>query len=309
MDAGTKGIRKGPKVVGTVILSVVALVAAVGGTLWGIDAVGYVSTDDASIDGKQVKLSSRVLGRIRGIAVSEGDAVSAGDVLVTLDATDLRAQEAQAEAALAYAKQNLVLAGISQGKAVEDFARIEGLFRNAATTRENYEHARSALDAANAQYALAQASVGTSEAQLGVIRAQLLNMSIASPISGTVDKIPLVPGDVVQPGQTILSVSDLADIWVIANLEETKIARIANGARVRITVDAYGKRRFDGTVEMIRAGIVAPAFQIGEFTKTTQRVPVKIRLEGSREGLVLLPGMSCEVKVRTGVPLPSFIDR
>jgi multidrug resistance efflux pump len=60
---------------------------------------------------------------------------------------------------------------------------------------------------------------------------------------------------------------------------------------------------------MIRAGIVPSAFQIGDFTKTTQRVPVKISFMSPLEGIILLPGMSVEVKVRTPAVLPDFALR
>jgi len=178
--------------------------------------------------------------------------------------------------------------------------------RCARPSTENFDHAQKALDVSKAQYTLAQASVDTSAAQLGVLEAQLLNVSISTPIDGTVEKVSLNPGDLAQPGQTILSVNNLGSVWVIANFEETKIGRIRVGAPVKITVDAYGGRVFEGKVEMIRAGIVPSAFQIGEFTKTTQRVPVRISFRSLPEAAALLPGMSVEVKVRTTAALPGF---
>ena len=120
------------------------------------------------------------------------------------------------------------------------------------------------------------------------------------------EKVTLNPGDLVQPGQTILSVNNLQSVWVIANFEETKIGRIRKGAPVLVTVDAYPGRPFDGIVDMIRAGIVPSAFQIGDFTKSTQRVPVRITLQSIGEGDILLPGMSVEVKVRTPAAMPGF---
>jgi membrane fusion protein (multidrug efflux system) len=301
-----KEIRKEPKLLGKIILVVVLVGVIIGGSIWAVNTIGYVGTDDAAIDGNQIKLSSRMLGRINSIQVTEGQKVKSGDVLVTLDATDLKAQEAQAEASLAFARQNLVLAKISLDKTRDDSLRIQNLYKSGATTKESYDHAMSALDAAQAQFTLSQTQVDTSLAQIGVLKAQLMNTILSTPISGTVDTITLVNGDVVQPGQTILSVNNLDDIWVIANLEETKINRIAVGSPVTMTVDSYGGRVFHGKVELIRAGIVAPAFQIGDFTKTTQRVPVKIRFTDSVSGVTFLPGMSVVVKIRTTNGLPAL---
>ena len=71
-----KEIRKGPKVLGTIILVVVLIAAAIIGSNWAINTIGYVGTDDAAIDGKQIKLSSRMIGRISGISATEGQKVT-----------------------------------------------------------------------------------------------------------------------------------------------------------------------------------------------------------------------------------------
>jgi RND family efflux transporter MFP subunit len=305
---GTKS-RKGPRVVGVIVLVVVALAALIFGANWWINSVAYVGTDDAAIDGRQFKLSSRMLGRIREVRAAEGGKVQSGQVLVVLDDSDLKAQEAQAQASLRYASTNLAVSKVSQDRSAEDFERTRSLFAANATTRETLDHAQKTLEAATAQYRLAQASVDTATAQLGVIETQLLNVRISTPIGGTVEKISLNPGDLVQPGQTILSINDLESVWVTANFEETKIGRIRSGAPVQITVDAYPGRVFEGTVDMIRAGIVPSAFQIGEFTKTTQRVPVRIGFGSLQGNEVFLPGMSVEVKVRTTAELPQFVQR
>jgi len=304
-----KKVRKGPMALGRIILVLAALGAAGYGVYWWIDSVAYVGTDDAAVDGRQVKLSSKMLGRIAAEGAAEGDKVASGQVLVVLEDHDLRAQEAQATASLKYARQSLEVARVALGKAQDDFDRTSKLYSGQAATRESFDHARQALDTAGAQYSLAQASVDTAAAQLGVIEAQLLNVRIATPIDGTVEKITLNPGDLVQPGQTILSVNNLDSVWITANLEETKVGRIKAGAPALITVDAYKGRTFEGAVERIGAGIVPPAFQVGEFTKTTQRVPVKIVLSSAPEGAILLPGMSVEVKIRTGAPLPPLAEK
>jgi membrane fusion protein (multidrug efflux system) len=304
-----KKIRRGPRILGTAILLAAAAAALCYGAYYWMDSVAYVGTDDAAIDGRQVKLSSKTLGRIAEIEASEGEKVKAGKVLVVLEDKDLRAQEAQAAASLAYARQNLAVAEIGLDRSQEDFDRASKLYSAAATTKENYDHAQKALDAAQAQYALAQASVDTSAAQLGVVEAQLLNVRIGAPIDGTVEKVSLFPGDLAQPGQAILSINNLDSVWVTANLEETKIGRIGVGTKVKMTVDAYPGRALEGHVEMIRPGIVPSAFQIGEFTKTTQRIPVKIAIDSRLEGVALLPGMSVVAKFRTGAALPAFAEK
>lgn len=290
--------RRVPIIVGGLILVAVLGVGITFGASWIIDSINYVSTDDATIDGNHVNVSAKMLGRIKSVMVEEGTEVKAGQLLVLLDDVDLRAQEMQAASSLNYARENLVLARVNLDKTKADFNRTDTLFRGGAATREQYDHAASALETANAQYSIAKAQVDTANAQLGVIEAQLLNTRITAPISGTIAKKPLMPGELVQPGQTIFSINDLKHIWVNANFEETKISRIKVGAAVNITVDAYSSYPFKGLVSQISAAIQPPPFSIGEFTKTTQRVPVKIEFASLPDEMVLLPGMSVEVKIK-----------
>lgn len=291
--------RKAPIIIGGLILLVFLGVGITFGTFWIINSINYVSTDDASIDGNHVNVSAKMLGRIKSVMVEEGADVEAGQLLVLLDDVDIRAQEAQAASSLNYARKNLVLARVNLDKTKDDSDRTDTLFKAGAATREQYDHAARALETATAQYSIAQAQVDTANAQLGVIEAQLLNSRITAPISGTIAKKPLMPGELVQPGQTIFSINDLKNIWVTANFEETKISRIKVGASVGIAVDAYSSYPFKGRVTRIGAAILPPPFSIGEFTKTTQRIPVKIEFASLPEDIVLLSGMSVEVKIKT----------
>jgi membrane fusion protein (multidrug efflux system) len=294
----TQDKRKAPVRLGAIILLVLAAGGIFFGYRWLRGTLTYVATEDATIDGEHMNISARMLGRIRSLTFAEGDRVEAGQVLVLLDDADLRAQERQAAAALNSAKQNLVLSQVNLDRTEGDYKRAKNLFDTGAATREQYDHALKALDTANAQYAIAQAQVGTADAQLGVIETQLLNTRITAPIPGLIAKQSLFPGDVAQPGQTICTINDLDSLWVTANYQETKIRKIKVDAPVQISVDAYPDLKFEGRVARISAGIVPPPFSIGEFTKTTQRIPVKIRFMNLPDSLILLPGMSVEVKVK-----------
>jgi len=299
-----KEIRKGPKVLGRIILLTVILVGGFLGYRKIHDDMNYCSSEDASIKAESVNISSRMLGRIKEILVEEGQQVNAGDVLILLDATDLEAQKVQAMASLNYTRKNLELSEVSLNRAQSDFNRVENLTKLGATTRENYDHAVSALNTAKAQYNLVQAQIETSEAQLGILEAQLQNTVIKAPISGRIFNLSFSEGDVIQPSQKILTLNNLENLWIIANIKETEIHRIEIGAEVHIHVDAFAGEDLTGNVSVIHSGIVAPAFQIGEFTKTTQRIPVRIDLNDPQDrsdALPLIPGMSVEVKIKTPV--------
>ncbi len=270
---------------------------------------GYVATDDAVIDSDAVTISSKILGRITTLSADEGDSVVAGDLLVQIDDSDLKAQEAEAQAALDYVQQNVQVTKIALDQAKDDFYRDSVQFENNVITRQQFDHAGKALEMAQAQQAVAFSHVKASQAQLAVIETQLKNTRIIASTSGIVARKWVVHGDIVQPGQPIFTLFDLNDVWVTANFEETKLASIHPGDSVEISVDAFSNRKLTGTVELIGAAagsqfsLIPPNNASGNFTKVTQRVPVKIvftDLDSSDPGRrpILLPGMSVEVKIR-----------
>jgi membrane fusion protein (multidrug efflux system) len=285
------------------------LISGAIASYWYFYLRGHISTDDAFIDADAMTISSKILGRITSIKVNEGDTVRPGQSLVQLDDSDLQAQKVQAIAALDYTQENLPVAKINIDRAQEDFDRASVQFKSNIIPREQYDHSRKALELARAQYNVAQSQIKTSEAQLYTIETQLRNTQISAPMPGVVARKWLLPGDIVQAGQPILTIYDLQNVWVTANFEETKLASIVQGDSVQISVDAYPGREFRGTVLLIGSAaasefsLIPPNNASGNFTKVTQRVPVKIsinipQIDNPRKRISLLPGMSAEVKIR-----------
>jgi membrane fusion protein, multidrug efflux system len=288
-------------------LLLVFLVATGAIARWYLGTMDFVTTDDAFVDGNRVTISAKILGRIDSLAADEGDPVTEGAVLVRLDDTDLRAQEAQSRAALRLAEENLTLAGVNLSRAQTDFKRSEQQFRESVIPREQFDHAQNELDAARTRQSIATAQISAAHAQLQVVQSQLTNTIIRAPMNGVVSKRWALPGDVVQPAQPILSVYNLDSVWVTANLEETKIGLLKPGDPVDIEVDAYPEAVFRGKVVLIGSNtaaqfsLIPPNNASGNFTKVTQRVPVKISIhrEGSTTGTnALLPGMSVNVSIK-----------
>jgi membrane fusion protein (multidrug efflux system) len=104
---------------------------------------------------------------------------------------------------------------------------------------------------------------------------------------------------VVQPGQPLMALVSVNDVWVTANFKETQLAGMRPGQRARIAVDAYGGRRFTGRVDSIAAAtgarfsLLPPENATGNYVKVVQRVPVKIVIDSGQDpDHVLRPGMS-----------------
>jgi membrane fusion protein (multidrug efflux system) len=275
---------------------------------WYINLRDFVSTDDAYVEANRVSISAKMLGRVSQLAVDEGDSVIRGQFLVQLDNVDILAQKEQAVASLNSAGASVTLSKVNLSRAEDDFRRADQQFKGGVVTKEQYDHARQALDASRAEYGIALSRVGTARAQVGVVQTQLNNCTISSPVNGKVAKRWALQGDVVQPGQPIFSVIDRTETWVTANLEETHLHEIRIGQNVDISVDTYPDRKFSGKVFQLGSStaaqfaLIPPNNASGNFTKVTQRVPVKISImeQGGVDRLPasLLPGMSVEVKIK-----------
>jgi membrane fusion protein, multidrug efflux system len=297
---------------GLLLLIIVLIVGGLGAGYWYFKLRGVVSTDDAYIDGDRATVTTKVLGRITWLGTDEGDTVQAGQPLIQLDTADLHANFEQATAQLDLAEKNVRLAEVNEKKARDDADRAAVQIAGHAITQEAYEHAQSALASAQAEHAIALSKVQTTRSALDVIRQQIADTRVVAPFHGVVAKRWLLPGDVVQPGQPVFSIYNLDNIWVTAVFEETKLRYLPVGTVVDLSVDAYPNRAFSGHVILIGAAaasqfsLIPPANASGNFTKVTQRVPVKISIDpasssdsdGAAGPLRLLPGMSVVVTIR-----------
>lgn len=123
---------------------------------------------------------------------------------------------------------------------------------------------------------------------------------IKAPISGIVIKKQGTVGEVVAPGQLLGMLVDPAQLYITANIEETKLDRIKNGQQVDIVVDEYQGKQFSGKVRSIGQATAAtfsllPTSTGGNFTKVVQKIPVKI--EFNKTDLKFLPGTNAVIKI------------
>jgi membrane fusion protein (multidrug efflux system) len=147
--------------------------------------------------------------------------------------------------------------------------------------------------------AIQQARAAVTAAQL-----QLDYTTVTAPIDGIVTKKTIQLGQIIQPGQSLLTIVPLADVWVTANFKETQLAGVRPNQRAEIHVDTYG-RTFSGHVDSIAAAtgaklsLLPPENATGNFVKIVQRIPVKIALDHAPEGFTFRPGMNVDVTVFT----------
>jgi membrane fusion protein (multidrug efflux system) len=219
-----------------------------------------------------------------------------------IDQARANAQKAQADVARirTLAARNIVSRAqldAAEAAAQAATAQLQAAQRNAQGAQEQVTAAQAGLQAADARVAAARAARDQVALQLSYTR-------IVAPASGTVTRKSVEVGQLVQPNQPLMTVVPLNDVWVVANLKETEIRDVNPGDRVEFTVDSYPGQVFHGKVESLspatgaKFSLLPPDNATGNFTKVVQRIPVRIRVEGSKAG-VLRPGMSAVVDIVT----------
>ena len=203
---------------------------------------------------------------------------------------------------------------ISAAQTVEfDRATVKSIEQKIAGARSLVEQREAQIEAARTapqQVSDARAKSQSATGHLDQARADLhtaqLNLSytkLYAPLSGVIGRKTVELGQRLQPGQGLMVIVPLDDIWVTANFKETQLKRMRPGQSVRIHVDTFG-RDFNGKIESL-PGAAGPLFSIfppenatGNYVKVVQRFPVRIRFDTDQDPQRLLrPGMSVEPTV------------
>ena len=205
------------------------------------------------------QVSSRIMAQVLSVAVSEGDRVAKGSVLVRLDDRDLQARVRQAESAVLQAESAVLQAEAARTQASAQLelaaathARYRALLEGKAVTRQEYEHvsaqetmARAGV--AQAESAVAQAKSAVAQAASGVEEARtwLAFAVIASPVTGRVTVKRIDPGSMAAPGQPLLTIEEEGRYRLELPVDGSLSGAIAQGTPLAVAVEAAG---FEGTV-------------------------------------------------------------
>jgi membrane fusion protein (multidrug efflux system) len=211
---------------------------------------------------------------------------------------DLRISAAEASAASVRALAHALAAA---GDRVDAHGAAVAIARSKVT--EVRENAPRQVEARKASVLGRQAALDLARAQLTQAELNLGYARIRAPASGVVGKKSINVGDRVAPGQQIMAISQVETLWVTANFRETQLAHMGPGQPAQLHVDATATK-LQGTVESIggatgaRFSVLPPENATGNYVKVVQRIPVRIRLAGSKGELARLrPGMSVEARV------------
>jgi membrane fusion protein (multidrug efflux system) len=218
------------------------------------------------------EISQSEYDRVATEASTDREAVSAGRA----DTLSAQKRIAQAQSRLAERKADLLAAG---------------------SAPEQIASSRAKAAAAVSDSTRARAQLTTAQLNLGYTK-------IIAPVSGIIGRKTVEAGQRVQPGQQLLTIIPVDDLWITANFKETQLQRMKPGQPVTIRADASG-RDYRGHIDSLggatgsRFSLLPPENATGNYVKVVQRVPVRIVLEqGENNDHRLRPGMSVEPRVK-----------
>ncbi len=211
----------------------------------------------------------------------------------------------QAIAAAAASKAAVEAARASAQAAQQQVTQAQGRLVQAEANWRSANTAPRQMQVIRARAAAALADAQRKKADLDQAQLNLQYTKIIAPVNGVVSDRTVEVGQNVAPGQELMKLINLDDIWITANFKETQLRKMKVGQRAEAEVDANG-RTYKGKVDSIAAGsgarfsLLPPENATGNYVKVVQRIPVKIVLDpGSNNDHQLRPGMSVEPKVWT----------
>jgi membrane fusion protein (multidrug efflux system) len=303
-----------------------ATAAATGVPIARIETGAGVTTASGGVQSAQASISEAE----HGVQVAEANLVSAQARQREREASALKAAhdverlrplaqkdeipQQQLDAAIAQADSSRASADAARSDVVAAQGAITVAQQKTAQARAGAAQAQANLDTARtapqqlqvtqARAASAQARVQQAQSALVQAELNLQYATIKAPTAGVVSRKAVEPGQVIQPGQPLMALVNLTDIWVTANFKETQLNSMRPGQKAEIDVDALGGRTFKAHVDSISAAtgakfsLLPPENATGNFVKVVQRIPVKIVLEpGEDPDHLLRPGMSVTPRV------------
>ena len=285
------------------------------------------------IECREYRIASKIAGRIESVNVSEGNKVTAGELLYTISTPELQTKLTQATAARAAAealdrealagarKQQIEAAYSLWQRAVagrelaqKSYDRVAKLHKKGVVTTQqfdeataNFEAMKSAESAAYAQYSLAlagatkeqkaaaAAKVSMAQGAVDEVMSYISDGSVYAPISGEVSTIAHYTGEVVGAGFPVVTILDLKDIWAEFNIKETLMPRFTIGSKVQAYIPAIDKH-----ISLKVSHIAAQAdFAVWSATRAEGEFDIRtfvVKMQPTESGL-LRPGMSAIIEI------------
>ncbi len=204
-----------------------------------------------TVEAVEVLVSAQVTGRITGLDAEEGERVEEGRLLAAIDDRLYGAQVEQARRAVAAAKSRSAVVKANLEGVYINLARIRRLVSTGSATEMQLDDAETRESVLLAEQEVVEAQVVQAEAALRLAETQLSYTRVHAPISGTVIRRDVEPGETVLPGSALMTLADLSTMEVKVYVPGPMLGKIRLGQRVDVVTDSYPDRRFRGAVATI----------------------------------------------------------
>jgi HlyD family secretion protein len=256
---------------------------------------------------RSVDVQSDIIGRVVELNVAEGDAVTAGQLLLRIDPSQYEAATARARAGVSEARAGEAQARANLLQARRVLERNEGLARSDANliSAQALEEARSAVEVQTAMHEAATYRVAQATAALREAQDQLAKTVIRSPIDGVVTRLNVdigetaIVGTMNNAGSLLLTISDLGVIEAVVKVDETDLPQIALGDSAAVEIDAFPRRTFTGRVTEIAHSALNSPEQIARTGGQAQAVDFQVVIRLDEPPPTLRPDFSATADVVT----------
>jgi membrane fusion protein (multidrug efflux system) len=284
-----------------------ARAAGVNVPITSVNTTSQLSASEADVNsaraGIQVALQQSEAAKAR-LQEAEANNVKAQNDLVRYKQLEISQQQYDQAVAAAKASEATVQAErANTSGAQQQVTQAQGKLTQAEANLSSANTAPRQLQVIRARATSALAQAQRKKADLDQALLNLQYTKVVAPVNGIVSNRTVEVGQNVVPGQELMKVINLDDVWITANFKETQLRKMRPGQRVTVKVDANG-REYQGRVDSIagasgaRFSLLPPENATGNYVKVVQRIPVKIVLDqGSTSDHQLRPGMSVDPKV------------
>jgi HlyD family secretion protein len=290
-----------------------------------------------NIEVTSVEVSFKIPGRVAARLVDEGEMVKTGQLVARLESQDfdheisLRRAELQALHAelkellagsrkeeIAQSEAALVSVQAEAKRLADDYRRQEALFSRGVIPQQKFDAAKAAHDASRAQTRQAEETLALvrkgprreridrararlrgAETALAMAATRLGYTNLASPVTGMVMAKNIEPGEQVSAGTPVITVGELACVWVRAYIGETDLGRVKVGQKARVTTDTWPGKGYDGTVTFIASEAEFTPKNV-QTEKERVKLVYRVKITIPNPNMELKPGMPADAEILAG---------
>ena len=274
------------------IILILILAVLAGGIYYATTRQAHEITLTGIVTTDEVIVSSEIQGRLQQLLVREGDVVTNGQLLAQIQPEQWRADMAFYASSEQQSSADLAQAQADFENARLNFERIGGLYSNNVESVQTFDQARTSAESARARVESVRRQIEAATAQKDKAKVYLGYTEITAPTNGIVDTRAALPGEVVNPGQAIVTLINQDDLWVRADVEETYIDRIHLGDTLPVRLPSGAVR--EGTV--FYRGVDADYATQRDVSRTKRDIKTfEIRLRCDNRDRSLAVGMTAYV--------------